>query len=149
MPLRPGTVVLVVALNRRGEIESEIRPGVYRVRLGGLSTVARGDELREVTEKPSRRSRAPEPVVELESAQDDRGDLSSLDLHGLTVDEARNRVAGHISRAILAGLDRIEIIHGIGTGKLKAAITADLRQVPAVRKVSPHPTNPGVLIVQF
>jgi DNA mismatch repair protein MutS2 len=71
---------------------------------------------------------------------------ASLDLHGLTVDEARNRVAAYISRAILAGLDQVEIIHGIGTGRLKKAITADLKSISAVRRVTPHPGNPGVLI---
>jgi len=71
----------------------------------------------------------------------------SLDLHGLTVDEARNRVAAYISRALLAGLDQVEIIHGIGTGRLKKAITADLKSISAVRRVAPHPGNPGVLVV--
>ena len=71
---------------------------------------------------------------------------ASIDLHGLTVEEARNRVAGYISRAILAGHARVEIIHGIGSGKLKTAVTKDLHSIAAVRAVKPHPTNPGVTV---
>ena len=56
-------------------------------------------------------------------------------------------MAGYISRAILAGHERVEIIHGIGSGKLKAMVSRDLASIAAVRAVKPHPTNPGVAIV--
>jgi DNA mismatch repair protein MutS2 len=72
---------------------------------------------------------------------------TSLDLHGLTVDEARNRVAGYISRAILAGHERVEIVHGIGSGRLREMVAKDLASIAVVRAVKPHPSNPGVTLV--
>jgi len=148
MAFSAGTEVVVLSLNRRGEVEACLRAGVYRVRVGGMVTTVREQDLRPATTKKARNrphgsdaqpgaaasQGPPEPVH------------ASLDLHGLTVDEARNRVVAYISRAILAGLDQVEIIHGIGTGRLKKAITADLKSISAVRRVTPHPGNPGVLI---
>lgn len=149
MALVPGAEVLVISLNRRGEIEAVVRPGTYRVRVGSMTTTAREEDLRPVQ---SKRKRAPVAVTfaapERDPTPESRA-LAALDLHGLTVDEARNRVAAHISRAILAGLERVEIVHGIGTGRLKAAVTADLKKIAAVRRVTPHPSNPGVVIAYF
>jgi DNA mismatch repair protein MutS2 len=145
-----GDEVLVRALKRRGAIIEVLPSGLYRVRVGALVTLVRGDDIEAVAPKRRKKSAAP-PTVSAwpEEPTREAAHLASVDLHGLSVDEARNRVAGHISRAILAGLDRVEIIHGIGTGKLKNAITADLRQLAAVKAVKPHPSNPGVLIAYF
>ena len=153
MPFAPGAEVVVLTINRRGAVEAVVRPGTYRVRVGGLITTVREAELRPAAVRKAKRTRpgpssgsaSPEPASPAPASPV----LATLDLHGLTVDEARNRVAGHISRAILAGLDRVEIIHGIGTGRLKAAVTADLRQMAAVRRVAPHSTNPGVVVVDL
>jgi DNA mismatch repair protein MutS2 len=150
MAFSAGTEVIVVSLNRRGEIESCLRTGVYRVRVGGMTTTVREKDLREATIKkirPAPRAAPESPAESHTHPAAGQGVRASLDLHGLTVDEARNRVAAYISRAILAGLDRVEIVHGIGTGRLKKAVTADLKKIGAVRRVTPHPTNPGALFV--
>jgi len=143
-----GAPVVVLSINRRGTVEEAVRPGVYRVRVGAMSITVKEDGLRTATERkaPGRAAQSVDETPIVTDAKAARA-LASIDLHGLSIDEARNRVAGHISRAILAGLERVEIIHGIGTGRLKAAVTADLRRLPSVRRVAPHPTNPGVLIV--
>lgn len=143
-----GTDVLVRTLKRRGVVAEVVRAGVYRVQVGALSVTAREDELdAPPPSKKKKRQAVPSVANEHERRFADAGsEPSSIDLHGLTVDEARNRVAGYISRAILAGLERVEIIHGIGSGRLKAAITKDLRALPVVRGVKPHPTNPGITL---
>ena len=148
--LTVGAEVIVRALRKRGTVTSVLGPGVYRVAVGAMTTTASEEEL-ELPPAPSKkkaaRARSAQPA-ESASAAPGAGaaGLASVDLHGLGVEEARNKVAGHISRAILAGLDKVEIIHGIGTGKLKAAIVRDLEALGAVRAVKPHPTNPGVTI---
>jgi len=149
MAFSAGTEVVVLSLNRRGEIEACLRAGVYRVRVGGMVTTVREQDLRPATTKKVRgRPRGPDEQPAAAAGQGPPKRVhGSLDLHGLTVDEARNRVAAYISRALLAGLDQVEIIHGIGTGRLKKAITADLKSISAVRRVAPHPGNPGVLVV--
>lgn len=146
-----GADVLVLTLKRRGVVVEVVKVGVYRVQVGALTVTAHEDELAApaVSKKKTRRPTRP-AAVEREPRDPTASPVrASIDLHGMTVDDARNRVAGYISRAILAGLDRVEIIHGIGTGKLKAAVTRDLRSLSAVKAVKPHPTNPGVTVVYF
>lgn len=143
-----GTEVIVKALRKRGVIAAELKPGVYRVQVGALTMTAREDELESPPPSKKGRRRSPAPAVSpTGEGPPERGVPTSLDLHGLTVDEARNRVAGYISRAILAGHERVEIVHGIGRGKLKDMVARDLTSIAAVRAVKPHPTNPGVTIV--
>jgi DNA mismatch repair protein MutS2 len=151
MALSAGTEVVVLSLNRRGQIEACLRDGMYRVRIGGMVATVREQDLRPATTKKARRvSGGSDEQTGTATGQDPSQRVhASVDLHGLTVDEARNRVAAYISRAILAGLDQVEIIHGIGTGRLKKAVTADLKSISAVRRVTPHPSNPGVLVVYF
>ena len=138
-----GAEVTVKALKKRGVITAVLKPGVYRVQVGSVFVSAREDEL-DTPPAPRKRRRAEAQTYEQPAGVSDVP--ASLDLHGLTVEEARNRVAGYISRAILAGHERVDLIHGIGSGKLKAAITKDLKSISAVRAVKPHPTNPGVTI---
>lgn len=143
-----GAEVVVKALKKRGVIVAELKPGVYRVQVGALTMTAREDELDTppVSKKARRRSPSPAATTTGEGPQES-GVPTSLDLHGLTVDEARNRVVGYISRAILAGHERVEIIHGIGGGKLRDMVAKDLGAIAAVRAVKPHPSNPGVTVL--
>ncbi len=145
MPFSPGAAVVVLSINRRAEVESELRPGAYVVRVGSLRMTVAESGLRPATTRRART--APAPAAP--GADDDSPEFAPLDLHGLSVADARNKVAGYISRALVAGVSRVEIVHGIGTGALKAAVKADLSRIGAVRKVSPHPGNPGVLVVTF
>ena len=49
MTLSAGTEVIVLSLNRRGEIERCLRAGVYRVRVGGMTATVREEDLRPAT----------------------------------------------------------------------------------------------------
>jgi DNA mismatch repair protein MutS2 len=146
-----GSDVLVRTLKRRGVVVEVLKVGVYRVQVGAMTITVGETDLE--APAPSRKKKGRQtPASAVERDQRPAGSSSepaSIDLHGLTVDDARNRVAGYISRAILAGHEQVEIIHGIGTGKLKAAVTKDLRSLSAVRAVKPHPTNPGITLVYF
>jgi DNA mismatch repair protein MutS2 len=144
-----GSDVLVRSLKRRGVVVEMMKAGVYRVQIGAMTITAGENDLE--APAPSRKKKGRQTAASAAVERDERpagssSEPASIDLHGLTVDEARNRVAGYISRAILAGLERVEIIHGIGSGKLKAAVTKDLRALPVVRSVKPHPTNPGITL---
>src|SRR5207247_5774870 len=55
---------------------------------------------------------------------------SSLDLRGARVDEAVDALGRYLDDASLAGLDRVTILHGLGTGALRDAGRIDARQPP-------------------
>ncbi|MGA9118731.1 MAG: endonuclease MutS2 [Bacteroidota bacterium] len=57
---------------------------------------------------------------------------TTLDLRGMTGEEAVPQVDKFLDTAILAGLHRVDIIHGKGTGALRKRVTEFLSQHPRV-----------------
>ncbi len=62
---------------------------------------------------------------------------------GLRVDEALSVVEKAIDDAILSGQASLEIIHGSGTGRLKAAIRNYLKELPFVKDIKDGPLMEG------
>jgi len=58
---------------------------------------------------------------------------SSLDLRGARVDEALDALGRYLDDAALAGLDRVAIIHGLGTGALRDAVRSQAAGHPLVK----------------
>jgi DNA mismatch repair protein MutS2 len=58
-----------------------------------------------------------------------------LDLHGERVEAALERLHAHLDDALLAGLDEVVIVHGIGTGALRRAVREALAEHPRVRAI--------------
>ncbi len=59
----------------------------------------------------------------------------SIDLHGERVEAALERLTAYLDDALLAGLDAVTIVHGVGTGALRRAVREALREHPRVRGV--------------
>lgn len=59
---------------------------------------------------------------------------SSLNVIGLTVEDALPMVDRFIDQALLHGLEKIQIIHGIGSGRLRDGIGKFLRHHQGVKK---------------
>ncbi len=74
-----------------------------------------------------------------------------LDLRGLTADEAVARLEKYLDDALLAGLDRVVVVHGKGTGALRRAVHEALRTVPGVRfsLAVPEEGGEGATVVEF
>jgi DNA mismatch repair protein MutS2 len=64
-----------------------------------------------------------------------RSVASSLDLRGARVDEALEVLGRYLDDASLAGLDRVTIIHGLGTGALRDAVRSFAGTHPLVRSL--------------
>jgi DNA mismatch repair protein MutS2 len=58
--------------------------------------------------------------------------MLAIDLRGLDQEEAGQRLEEGLDRAILAGLDEVRVIHGIGKGVLKESVARTLRSHPHV-----------------
>ncbi len=68
---------------------------------------------------------------------------SSLDLRGARVEEALEALARYLDDAGLAGLPKVMIIHGLGTGALRDAVRAEAVDHPLVRAVRPGQRGEG------
>jgi DNA mismatch repair protein MutS2 len=71
------------------------------------------------------------------------GGSSRLDLRGLRVEEALDRLGGALDEATAAGSLRLEIVHGIGTGALRRAVREYLAGSPYVTKISSADASEG------
>lgn len=73
----------------------------------------------------------------------------TVDLHGLTVEEAVGRAEQAVNDALLADLAELRFIHGRSGGRIRAALHQRLRQIPTVRGFRLDPRNDGVTIVSL
>ena len=72
-----------------------------------------------------------------------RSVASSLDLRGARVDEALEALGRYIDDAALAGIDRVTIIHGLGTGALRDAVRSEASGHPLVKDLRPGERGEG------
>ncbi len=77
---------------------------------------------------------------------------SQLNVIGLTVEDALPKVDKFIDQALLHGLEKIHILHGVGSGRLRKAIGQYLNGHRAVKNFSPGETmrgGRGITIVEL
>lgn len=74
---------------------------------------------------------------------------SELCVLGATVDEALPAVEKYLDRAFTEGLPRVQIVHGVGSGRLRQAIKALLEHHPLVRRFQAGDTSGGTTLVEF
>lgn len=139
--LRPGDWVTIAGVGKVGVIES-IGGKNAKVRVGEVSFNCKTTNLSPASAPPPKpksvyAEKIPEPSLP-------RKDLERLDLHGLRVDEAISALEYRIDQAALAGLDRIEVLHGIGSGRIRDALFRHLPTLKVVKSFRPDDSNPGV-----
>ncbi len=120
------------------------------VDVGGWKMKCRPDDLELIPESKWTKKRDElVPKFSPPSLQKGETVAESIDLHGLTVAEALPRVQKLIDRGIVAQLERVSILHGVGTGALLNAIHKYLRSQTVVAKFLLDENNPGVTWVYF
>jgi DNA mismatch repair protein MutS2 len=69
----------------------------------------------------------------------------SLDLHGLRVEEALCELDRFLNQCLMdEAVHKIEVIHGIGSGKIKKAVLTYLKGISIISGFQEDPHNPGV-----
>ena len=71
------------------------------------------------------------------------GLLSELNVIGLTVDQAIDRVSRFLDDTLVTDLQEVRIVHGHGTGQLRKGLQAFLKTHPQVAKYYAAPDNQG------
>jgi DNA mismatch repair protein MutS2 len=145
MPFAIGEQVHVQSLGT-GTVREIRGGGKYLVEIKGRSLIAHERQLSPAETRRGRREPPAAPAPTLPS----RAHVPlSLDLHGMTTDEADAALAAFLSDAILAGHSEVRVIHGRSGGRVKAAVHARLRATTAVRGFHVDLRNPGVTLVQL
>ncbi len=150
--LKVGERVRIVSLRAQGILMSideslnqvEVMTDKAKVRtvLGDVVQVMDGEAEREI-EIPRGQRLLQREVQEVPS---------QLNVIGLTVEEALPKVDRFIDQALLHGLEKIHIIHGIGSGRLRNAIGRYLQGHRGVKHFAPGDGmrgGGGITVVEF
>ncbi|MGM0688382.1 MAG: endonuclease MutS2 [Bacillota bacterium] len=150
--LAVGQIVYISSLKQRGEIvtfsaeEALVQVGSMKVHL----------PLRELKQDHKKNADIPGKEKKIEkrgySVQKDLAISNSIDLRGLNLDEARPLVDKLLDNALWAGLNKVDLIHGKGTGKLKLGLRDYLKEHPLVsafRSGSSAEGGEGVTVVEI
>ena len=136
--------------NKRGVVIAVSRDGRYQVRIDAV-TMWCGEEDLTVPAEPRKKRAGDRPRRHGDTAEDS-GPVAPpgrLDLHGLLVEEALARVVEEIDRSLLRGADRVEVVHGKGSGRIREALHRHLVSMPVVATFRLDPRNAGVTWVLF
>ena len=138
--IRPGSSVTVGEGGDVGEVAEISADGKTAVVIFGVVKIrSRFSDLRSARGRPLARPERREGI-EMEKPTEVGRDL---DLRGMTGEEALPLVDKFIDDAVLAGLHRIDIIHGKGTGALRKKISDFLTSHPRVRSFRLGEWNEG------
>lgn len=128
-PVVPGDAVVIRSIGE-GEV-LEVNKNNVLVKSGMLKTRVKMSDLRLIKKKVPPKQSKPSLLYRTSSKAD--SDISTeIDLRGKTVDEALHDLSLFIDKCVLLNLHEIRIIHGKGTGALRAAVQEDLRRHPNI-----------------
>jgi len=140
--VRPGQAVYVVPLNRTGTVlsvgdsrsEVEVETGAMRVKvqLSALRSAPAESSLPSIGEE-ARHALKPSGASGSGGVDLPRSVPSSLSLRGMKVDDAISILDKYLDEAFVAGLRRVTIVHGKGTGALRKAVHGFLKNHPHVK----------------
>jgi DNA mismatch repair protein MutS2 len=126
----------------RGEVLAVGADGKISVALGGMRLLVERNDIEELLGRAS----GGRAVIRRPSVPADA--VARLDVRGARVEDALIALEARIDALLLAGGERLEIIHGVGTGALRDAIRRRLRELAEVREVrdADSPGRDGVTI---
>ena len=125
-----GQEVKIISLNAKGVVLSfDDKKQEAVVQAGIMKITSKYSDLQAATvTKTEKKAAKREVKLNLKSVS------TSLDIRGLDGEEGKYRTDMYLDEAFVAGLEEVTIIHGKGTGALKTAILAMLRNHPHVKK---------------
>lgn len=148
-PVRAGDLVLIPSMGVEAEVLTA-KDGVLSLRAGILNVTAKESEVRLIEEK---KTKSPQKTVEhAQRVLQTMAVPPEIDLRGMMTDEGVMVMERYLDSAYLAKLNTVTVIHGKGTGALRAAVQAALKKRPDVksfRKGRYGEGEDGVTIVEF
>ena len=123
----PGQTVFITSLEKQGTVIGKPKNGEVPVQVGIIKLSVKLDDLREVAEQKTDRAGG-----KVEYAANNTVGLE-LDIRGMMVDDAIPVVDRYLDDCKRQGLSEVSVIHGKGTGALRAGIQAHLKGHPRVK----------------
>ena len=132
-PLKAGDLVMLADTKREGSLLTVPNmSGVCYVQVGMMRVKTNQKNLRLIDNKKKQQPTGGKVKKQLSSNMTRRGGME-LDIRGMMGDEGVLEVERFIDSAQMSGLSTITIIHGKGTGALRAAVHQALKTNPSVK----------------
>jgi len=146
-PLRIGDTVRVLSFGQNAELlglsadrsEADVQMGALRIRVSV-------DNLERVSKRQAsaeERERVQQPAVVVPRYEDRPEVALQLDMRGWRVDAALEELETYLNDAAMSGVSSVRIVHGKGTGALRAAVRQQLAHHPLVKSYTSPPPNEG------
>ena len=129
--LKPGDLVDIIHLGTRGTVLSKPdAKGEVQLQAGIMKLKANISQLRLVEQKQPPKKKS---TVMVHSQSASRTVRMECDVRGMALDEALIEVEHYLDEAVMAGMNEVAIVHGKGTGTLRAGIQKHLKTYPHVK----------------
>lgn len=133
-PLKKGDWVRIVDLDKEAEVISlPDKKGNVEVQAGLLKTRVKLSNLRLLDARKMKKSTPSTRTVRKTESRASAQVKPSCDLRGKTVEEALLDLGQFLDDCVMTGLSEVTIIHGKGTGALRAAVQQELKGHPQVK----------------
>ena len=123
--VKAGDQVKILTLGAEGTVLAPPdEKGEVRLQAGMMKFTAPLSQLRLIRQAPAKEK----TTVKAKTGMMTRTVKSECDVRGMNLEEALDAVSLYLDEAVLAGLNEVYIIHGKGTGVLRAGVQQDLRK---------------------
>ncbi|OAT79381.1 endonuclease MutS2 [Desulfotomaculum copahuensis] len=147
--VNPGQEVFLPRFNQHGFVAARPENGTVQVQVGVIKLNVSLQDLRLVEEEHFPSGRVQVAALIKSKSQEVS---TRLDLRGMRAEEALLEVEKYLDDATLAGLPRVQLVHGKGTGALRAAVQQQLkgdRRVKSFRLGEQGEGGMGVTVVEL
>lgn len=136
-----GDTVKVLSYGQQGVITKKLADHEFEVQIGILKVKVTDRDIEKISTQaaPKKAERAVRSSRALRSTRAS----SELDLRGQRYEEALTNLDRYIDSSLLAGLNTVTIIHGIGTGAIRNGVQQYLKRNRHVKSYSYAPANQG------
>lgn len=136
-----GDTVKVLSYGQQGVITKKLADHEFEVQIGILKVKVTDRDVEKISTQaaPKKAERAVRSSRGLRSTRAS----SELDLRGQRYEEALTNLDRYIESSLLAGLNTVTIIHGIGTGAIRNGVQQYLKRNRHVKSYSYAPANQG------
>ncbi|WP_223902989.1 endonuclease MutS2 [Lactobacillus laiwuensis] len=135
-----GDKVKVLSYGQTGTITKKLSEHEYEVQMGIIKVKVSDRDIEKVGSQKDSRVHQQVGAV---SARRRSNVRSELDLRGQRYNEAMTNLDRYIDSVLLAGLDVVTIIHGIGTGAIRKGVWQYLKSSKHVKSYNYAPANEG------
>jgi DNA mismatch repair protein MutS2 len=152
-PLQIGDIVRVLSFGQNAELlglspdhsEAEVQMGSMRFRVNV-------DNIERISKRKAADGEHASPGVVLPRYEDRPEVATQLDMRGWRVEQALEELESYLNDAAMSGMGSVRIVHGKGTGALRAAVREQLAHHPLVKSytsASPQEGGDGVTVVKL